>query len=199
MKEKHILTDCDGVLLNWNRSFEKFMADQGHPVLQDQVHEYDIHLRHGLTYEMQWKYIREFNESPIIRELFPLSDAVEQVKELYAEGFKFTVITSLSNNPESKKYREENLKYLFGNIFKEIICLPTGSDKRSTLEQWKDSGLFWIEDHANNAVAGYELGLNSILIRHPYNQEFDTDNFHIVGNYRPWKQISSIIKSDYQI
>ncbi len=199
MRDKHILTDADGCILNWNDAFCTFMEEQGHPMVPDKIDNYSISVRHGIPNEDAVKLIREFNEGPYMATLEPLVDSIEYVKKLHAAGFKFTVITSLSDNPQARAYRTANLTKLFGDVFEEIICLKMGANKTEALGRWKNSNLYWIEDHPSQAEAGHNNGLKPILIRHPYNAEYhNNDQFHIVPLENAWRDIYNVVTESYK-
>jgi len=197
--EKLILTDCDGVLLYWNNGIRPFMDLKGHKENPEHKNDYHLSLRYGLTYEQEQSLVREFNESQWVENLEPFADSVEYVKKLHDKGFRFIAVTSLSDNPQAKVYRENNLHNLFGNIFEEVICLSQGKNKYEQLLRWKDSGLFWIEDHAGQAEAGHRAGLKSLLIDHPYNAYYHKNLFPRVSYINPWQEIYSIICKEYGI
>ena len=191
---KKILADCDGVLLDWGYSYEKWMKFHFDMDIVNRD-EYDIQKR----YDTDWDYLsnkskfylpRIFCNSSRIGNLRPLRDSVKYVKKLWEEhGMTIDVVTSLSLDPESQKLREINLRTIFGNAIDRIICLDTGADKDEALAEWKDSGNWWIEDKPDNAIAGLNAGLNPILIDAEYNQEFSTlDNPGII-RLDNWKQI----------
>ena len=123
-----ILTDADGVLLNWRDSFDSWMMRQHGIFATGDVNVYDQVER----YEDPeiWKKIVEFNSSANIGWLPPLYDSVKYVRKIYEElGMKFTVITSLSKNPYAQKLRTQNLINIFGkDVFEEFIYLDTGED-----------------------------------------------------------------------
>ena len=196
-QKKIILTDADGVLVNWSNGFDKFMSNLGHELIPGTDHHYSMSARYDITDAQAYELINEYNRSPCIASLGPYEDSVEYVKKLADDGFKFVCITSLSSDSSAAKYRKKNLEELFGDIFIELICLETGSSKKSALFPWKDSNFFWIEDHIKNAEAGYQLGLKSILIQQGHNGHYDTDHFPIVGPENPWKEIYSMVRKDY--
>lgn len=180
---KLILTDCDGVLLNWEFSFNRWMEENGYPLLIEG--EYKVSKSFGITREEGKVLIKQFNESAAIGFLPPLRDAIHYVKKLHEEkGYIFRVITSLSLNPYAQRLREYNLKTLFGSAIDQVICLDTGADKDTALAPYKGSGLFWVEDKPENAELGVKLGLNSILMGHAHN--IDNTNIPIAKN---WKDI----------
>ena len=184
---KIILTDCDGVLLNWEYAFDIWMQEHGNICVNR--HEYDIALRYGIKKIEAKSYVKLFNESAAIGFLPALRDAVHYVRKLYEErGYRFRVITSLSLDPSAKKLRSHNLAHLFGDAIEEIICLGCGADKNFALEPYRDSNMLWIEDKEENAELGWELGLDAILVLHEHNREND-----VVPVMQNWKEIYEYI------
>jgi hypothetical protein len=168
---KVILTDADGVLLNWEYAFSCWMQQHGHTEVENANWIYDIGERFGVTKETGKLLVKQFNESAAIGFLPALRDAMYYVKRLHEEhGYVFRCITSLSLDKNAYKLRKMNLEKLFGDTaFEELVCLDTGADKDDALEQYRDSGLYWIEDKLSNAQLGLDLGLNAILIEHGFN------------------------------
>ena len=190
MMKKLILTDCDGVLLNWEFAFCCWMEDRGCNPIRSDV--YDMAVRYGKTKAEMKSLIKIFNESAAIGFLPPQRDAMHYVKKLHEEhGFVFRVITSLSLDPYAKKLRVRNLDKLFGSAIDDVICLDTGADKDEALEPYRDSGLVWIEDKLENAELGVELGLNSILVEHEHNM--DQKNIPLAKN---WKEIYDMVTGE---
>jgi FMN phosphatase YigB (HAD superfamily) len=195
--EKLILVDCDGVLLRWEEAFDAFMITKGHTRLLNTANEYNLALRYGVTRVQTTEYVKEFNEGPLIEKLEPFQDSVEYVTKLAALGFRFIAVTSVSDHPAAKKYRTINLTNLFGDVFDDIICLEMNASKATVLLQWANTGYFWIEDHMQQAEAGHEAGLQTILINHPYNKHYKTDLFPTVSYETPWKDIFTIVLDAY--
>ena len=192
---KKILSDCDGVLLDWNYSFEKWMKFHFDMSVVD-ASEYSIKERFATEWMLdpsdKFYLPRVFCNSSRIGALKPLRDAVLYVSKLYNEyGITIDVITSLSLDPESIKLREANLRHVFGNAIDRVICLDTGADKDEALEEWRDSGLIWVEDKPKNAELGVEMGLDSFLIDHAYNKECQDD---AINRVHGWKEIYEYVK-----
>jgi len=198
-KEKIILTDADGCLINWNKGFDKFMLSRGFPRVFNSDSDYSIALRHGISVHQALESVKEFNNSRFIEKLEPFADSVEYVLKLANHGFKFIVVTSISSHPDAHEYRTINLHDLFGDVFEEINCIEMGASKANILTRWADTEYFWIEDHMRQAEAGFEVGLKSILISHPYNSHYTTDLFPTVSYETPWEEIYNIICKDYNI
>jgi len=197
MTEKIILTDADGCLFNWNAAFNQFMHENGFTADPEEVDNYSVQTRYGINSKVKMDMVKEFNHSDRIASLEPYADAQEYVARLNDEGYKFIVITSLSEKPSAYDYRTENLRDCFGDAIIGLHCLRIGVHKGRKLVQWENTGHFWIEDHVENAAAGARLGLRSIVIDHPYNVDYDHhDHLHYARTSKetPWADIYEIVK-----
>lgn len=189
--QKVIVTDCDGVLLNWEYAFDVWMNEKGHYKVEDSDLEYNIGKRYGISTEKGKEYIKFFNESAAIGFLPALRDAAHYVKLLHEKhGYVFDVVTSLSKNPYAAKLREKNLKKVFGkNTFRNIVCLDTGADKYDHLWlQYAGYEHFWLEDKPENAYHGKLVGMKPILIEHGHNM--DNTDFPLA---KTWEDVYNII------
>lgn len=186
-----ILTDCDGVLLDWEWAFNIWMQERGFVQRPNAKDYYKIHDQfEDLTWTEAKKFTKLFNESAAIGFLPPLRDSVYWVRRLNEEhGYRFICITSLSTDKNAQKLRRMNLEKYYGHVFDDIICLPTGSDKHEALDVYKDSGLWWIEDKPENADVGYERGLRSILIEHGHNMHHECA-YPVAKN---WREIFDLV------
>jgi FMN phosphatase YigB (HAD superfamily) len=191
MNNRIILTDADGVLLDWEWAFSVWMQERGYTLTADNKKSYFLHHHYNELEEKDAKkVVKTFNESAAVGFLPALRDAAYYVKRLYEEhGYQFRVITSLSLDRNAAKLREMNLHKLFGNAIESVICLDTGADKDSALEPYRDSGMWWIEDKPENADVGHEMGLKSLLIEHGHNMHHVCP-YPVVKN---WREIYSII------
>lgn len=187
-----ILTDVDGVLLNWEYAFDTWMQTHGHSKVEGGQFKYDIGKRYNISHEQGKQLIKYFNESAAIGFLPPLRDAMYYVKKLHEKhGFVFHAITSLSLDKNAIHLREMNLKKLFGEtVFEKIVCLDTGADKNDALMPYKDSGLWWVEDKIDNCIVGTNLGLNSLLMEHGHNMDFEHKEIPRVKN---WREVYDIV------
>ena len=189
---KVIVTDADGVCLNWEWAFEVWMEEHGHKLQPDHAGAYDMGLRYGISKEDTRKLIKIFNESAAIGFLPALRDATYYIKLLHEKhGYVFDVVTSLSTNPYAQKLRKKNMRKLFGETaFRKFKFLSTGADKDAALLPYKDSGLFWIEDRTENAELGQRLGMRSLLMAHGHNYTYEHPQIRVV---KDWSEIYEII------
>jgi hypothetical protein len=188
MKNKIILTDADGVLLDWEYAFDVYMQQHGFAKQDGGNLKYNIGARYGIDPDQGKRLIKIFNESAHMGFLPPLRDAMFYVKRLHEEhGYVFHCITSLSTDENAQELRRMNLRKLFGaTAFEKFIFLDTGADKDQVLEQYRGSGLWWIEDKIVNCQVGTSLGLKSLLMEHGHNMDYVDPEIPRVKN---WKDI----------
>lgn len=195
--ERVILTDCDGVLCNWDKGFNSFAQSKGFSMSPETEHHYSITSRFNVSFQKAAQLVEEFNSSTGISNLEPMADAVEYVHRLSEDGFKFIVVTAVGDGELSKLYRAANLQALFGSAISELYCLPVGTNKGIALGHWSESGYFWLEDHIQQAEAGYAQGLRPILFSKPFNRIFSTPLFPRVSEETPWKDLYKIVSGAY--
>jgi len=184
--DKLILTDIDGVCLDWEYAFDNWMARHGYSV--NDSTDYLMDVKYDIDKTEAKRLIRMFNESAWIRKLPPLRDAMHYVRKLHQEhGYVFHAITSLSNDQYAQHLRTKNLREMFGDtVFEKYVYLDTGADKDAVLAEYADSGLFWVEDKPENAQAGLDAGLRSVLMEHSHNTDYRNPHVVKVTN---WQQI----------
>ncbi len=203
--DRIILTDVDGVLLEWEYHFTQWMLQRNYyddkeqrvypyKLLPDKQNTYEMADRFGLSITEIRKEIREFNKSAWMGTQCPMPDSQTWVKLLAAEGWTFIPITSQTSDIPAQELRKKRLGELFGDhIFKNYHILDTGSDKDSVLAEFHNTGLYFIEDKPKNALTGLKYGVRPILIDHPYNRDFQHPDIIRVNN---WKQIHELLHED---
>ena len=190
VRDKVILTDCDGVLLDWEYHFYKWVLEtEG---LHNLTGEYSVAKALNISFKTGAKLIKTFNESEMMRSLSPLRDSVKYVRKLHEEhGYIFHVITSQTDDPTAQGYRKENLRNVFGDVFDGFTILKTGQNKDKVLAKWEGTECYWIEDKVNNLKMGNDAGLEGILIAHNWNMDcFDETKV------KTWKEIYNIITGE---
>jgi len=191
-KKKVILTDIDGVMLDWEEGFSVWMEHHGYKPVEGYKLMYKIGERYGISNEEGHKLVRLFNESAAIGFLPPVRDAQHYVRLLAEKHkYKFLAVTSLSTDIYAKELRVRNLKKLFGDIFIDVICLDTGADKDEELDRLSRiyKGNYWIEDKPENADAGVKCGFKSLLVEHGHNLDYKGPATVV----KTWEEIYNII------
>jgi hypothetical protein len=193
IKDKVILVDVDGVLLDWEYSFHKWIREtKPHLwILNENVYKVDDKILYKIDYsnitrQYAKELSKEFNESSDIGYLLPLRDSIKYVKKMHEEhGYMFHAITTLSSRLSAQRLRIFNLESLFGKVFTEYTILGTGDDKDEVLVQYEDSDAYWIEDKPENVDIGISLGLSGILVAHSHNADYVGD----AARLDSWKEI----------
>ena len=191
MNKKIILTDCDGVVLDWEFGFHTWMESHGHELQDKDV--YSVAVQYQLAYPKAKALIRSFNESAAIGFLPPLRDAQYYIKLLHEKHkYQFVAITSLSLDPYAQKLRKRNLEKLFGlNTFSDIIFLDCGADKDEALASasLRYPGACWVEDKGENADVGVSFGFDAYLMEHGHNLGY-TGEATVVKN---WESVYNMV------
>jgi hypothetical protein len=184
--KKIILTDVDGVLLDWEYAFDVYLQTHGFSRVSGGEFKYDIGKRYGIEKDQAKKLIKIFNESAHIGFLPPLRDAMYYIKRLHEEhGYVFHAITSLSKDENAQELRRMNLRKLFGaTAFEKFVFLDTGADKDAALEPYRGSAHWWIEDKIDNCRAGLAVGLKPLLMEHGHSLDFENPEIPKVRNWR---------------
>lgn len=190
LRSKVILTDVDGVLLDWTYSFEHYLKTfYGIVPLKRNI--FNMAEAFDVTDKEMVNMITSFNESSHIGRLTPRGDAVHYVQKLYREhGFVFHAITAISQHRDSWTLRQENLAAVFGpRVFEEVICVGHGASKHNALSQYRNSGCIWIEDNMEHAITGLQLGLESYLMTSFHNIK---ENHPEIPRVNSWREIYDI-------
>ena len=173
-KNKIILTDCDGVCLDWEFGFHTWMQTHGHTLHDKDV--YSVATQYDLSKSTAKGLVEIFNSSASMGFLPPLRDSQYYIKLLSEKlGYKFVAVTSLSHDESAQKLRTCNLKKLFGeDTFLEYHYLGCGDDKDEILTELaaKYHGSIWVEDKYINAEVGHNLGFEALLMEHGHNLNY---------------------------
>ena len=192
-KNKIILTDCDGVCLDWEYGFHTWMSTHGHELKNNNL--YSVAKQYEMTDENAKRQVEIFNSSASMGFLPPLRDSQYYIKLLAEKlGYRFVAVTSLSNDESAQKLRTCNLKKLFGNdTFVEYHYLGCGDDKDEILLELanKYEGSVWVEDKYINAEVGADAGFDSLLMEHGHNLNYSGDDR--VTTVKNWEQIYNYV------
>lgn len=141
----HIVTDIDGVCLNFDRGFKDFLLRHGHWVPKDrnEVYRiYDMTVMHKSDWvgifeedEVQ-KLCSEFVRSEDFAHLTPMPGAVDAIKEFVRRGYTLHFCTAMGNQDLfAMNRRKDNLVRWFGDVFvHQMFVQYHGADKRAEIE-----------------------------------------------------------------
>lgn len=163
-----ILTDVDGVLLDWFAGFRRHLENKDIEVKDGDPSDWSMTDWINLPSHKIKKEIEHFNGSYAFRYLPHYVPARSQLQKLHKAGHKIVAVTSCSDDPRVHKMRTENLEALFGPIFDEIHCLPLMGDKTEILSRYPSA--YWVEDSLHGAHAGIAAGHRTFLLNKNYNQ-----------------------------
>ena len=182
---KKIITDCDGVLLDWAFAFDVWMREQGYFRLPNTDKHFSQAKRYGIPESEALGLVHDFNQTGALGYIPAYRDSVEYVTKLAREGWRFDVVTMIGKDKYAHRLRKINLQHLFGDVFDEIYCAGDFTKpKKEILEKYRDTNYYWIEDRIDYANDGLEVGLNTILMDWPYNREGWTG-----PRVKSWKEI----------
>ena len=194
MAEKLIITDIDGVVLNWHDAFVDWMQMQGYKSSGIKHHDADIHLELNITFDEAMAKKYEFNSSLSGSCLQPYGNSDIVIPQLFEQGYKFIGITSYSDQPIAQYYRYLNLEeYVPTESFAEMRFLPSGSPKAETLEAFRDTNLYYVDDRIINVNTARNVGMKPIIMRHDYNLHFDHP---VIQTVTDWFDIARIVAKE---
>jgi hypothetical protein len=192
---KVILTDIDGVVFDWHKTFVEWMELQGYESTGVAHHINDIHLEFGIDYNESVIKKEEFNTNMIASTLEPYAGADIWINKLYEEGYRFIGITSFSDKPIAQYYRYVNLEDHFPtDCFGSMIFLSPGEQERETLEQFHGTNLCYVDDRIYNVNSALRLGLKPVLMSHEYNVHFNRQGVFVA---KDWEKLYHYIKEEH--
>ena len=194
-----IITDVDGVLLDWFSAFEKWIVEvKGiKPLHSTTPSTYKLTDKYPLTFKKIVDYIAEFNSSETFGNLKAIDGAVEYLGKLLADNTKEVVWLS-SGSVEGKEeecfdMRSKNLKDHFGVDIPGTLLVMQAS-KEEYLKKYKEEygdSLVFIEDSLEHAEAAIKLGIKTILLNYSYNN--NNKSSKLLRKAKDWKEIYSQI------
>ena len=169
-----VILDCDGVLLDWETGFRKWVLRHRPTTAFASKYPSDWDLSHwiGCTPDESMALIKEFNQSAYFGSLGPMPGAARTLYELERLGHPLFVVTSCSSDPAVRLRRERNFSVIFAAQFQRVICLDLGVSKLETLRAFRMiyGECIWVEDNLKNALDGFTAGHRSFFLRRPHNE-----------------------------
>lgn len=186
MKKPYLLTDVDGVLLDWIKSFGDYVQTRGFKLNHATPKTWEMTDWFGGDHKTIVKLITEFNSSSDFSKIPTLEDA-QRVLPALAEKYRLVAITCCSTDKKTVNRRKSNLKML-GVKFEEVHCLNFTDSKIDLLKSYKPA--IWVEDRIEGAESGISAGHTSFLRESTYNQDPHHEDIVRVSS---WDDIFKIV------
>lgn len=170
----NIYLDCDEVLLNTaHRHYQ--IINKKFDIVEDYINKYPS----------QWNFNHKdidsyVKSSDMFTKLYefcsvdPMPYAIEGVHKLKKANFNLFIVSSISEDSIAKTYRKKNLMHIFGDVFKDITCLPLGYNNKKEYYQTIPKGIV-IDDSYHNVLDAIDCGHEAILIAIPQNKNWQIE------------------------
>lgn len=194
---KVILTDVDGVLLNFQHTISEFMAAEKNIHISDEQWNKSYWLHEILESEPEKDkdIFVELMHSDYFRRVPAKECAKRTLQNLAKDGWRFIAITAAGqghpdqNMHKVRQNRMDNLETHFGNIFDDLHIMNFFDCKRDFLRLYDPT--WWVEDSVTNALVGHEVGHRSVIMEtRYYKPERNTANLPVV---KSWDEIQTMI------
>lgn len=187
-KKPVLLTDVDGVILDWVKTFGEYAVSRGFTLRMEHPKTWEMTEWFGATTEQIRELISDMNSSAIFESIPAFPDA-QKVLPILAEKYDLVAITSCSSDALTVERRIKNLE-LIDVKFKDVHCLDFNVSKKDLLSAYPTT--LWVEDRFEGAESGVETGHKSFLINRSYN----LNQFHQkIVKVDSWHQIHSLLKA----
>lgn len=198
MKKRNIIvTDVDFVLLDWVYGLKPFLKDKGLPF--DHLEKFK-----GSTYypnlselffndneSQNIELMNEFNNSEFVQHL-PIfqNDSVKHLQNIHEKVEIYALTCFGDGKSEARKdFRLNNLKNHYGDIFKDVICVPVRTSKEPALRELQKTHnvLHYIDDRIPHLKEATDCKIDTLLYKR--NEEHPETEHKIVGC---WSEIESL-------
>lgn len=206
MNEKPvILTDVDGILVQWASGLPYFAQKHGintDNILRNLVDEKfrDGMEMFGFNDRISNILMNEYNNSDFIKYLAGYKDAIDVVNRL-KERYNFIAITALGTTNEALLNRCCNLNTLFPGAFRDIMCVNYGESKLphylSVKKKYGSRLVCFIDDLASNLEDCHDVMSTLPLVHMVRGERRMTEcAAHVVND---WYGIENLINSGFNI
>ena len=197
-KNKTILCDVDGTILDFANPFHDWMNSRGFTTIEGK-HLTEVFLISEVfecTDDEHQKEVEAFSDSEMFSKLPALRGAQEAIENLRSKGWHIVAITSCHRSPAARASRIDNLKSVFGFEEEDIVFAGKMAPKLEILKKYDPT--IWVEDCMFHAKEGLAAGHQPILIDREYNRHedmSDTDSIeHIIVRVDDWTQLEDYIE-----
>lgn len=179
--EKLLITDADGVLINWSRGFCMWMHERGFKEVTKT--SYNLRVRFNLPETDIRRLVDEYNRSAAVSFLSAMPGSVLIMGKLRELGYVTHCVTSFGGDTYSQIQRCKLLWDYFRIPSENVHFLPLDGNKIDILKKWEGTGAPWIEDKVENAEDGLTVGLNSILLRSDHTNAYVSEQVFVANTW----------------
>lgn len=195
--KKTLVTDCDGVLLQWLTHVPDFVEELG----LDTSHLRDcmkgnqfipfFDLFAAKNEKEAFERLEAYQESDYLKRLPIMEDGAEKAISNLSKEYEIIVVTSFSENPKAQRNRAENLELRYGNAISDLICLPQAADKTEVLKDLAKSRdvKIWLDDQIKHVHHGINAGIDSYQYTHGMDCGRNTGEVKEIDS---WKKVESM-------
>ena len=175
MKQKPVIvTDVDSVLLDWLQGFATFLKEEKDMDIEHVKHFFGTsnfietpEITNISCLDTNKLLVKEYGKSKYIEELKAFQeDAKQHILDLHKE-VDFIALSCLSKNRQIINKRKRNLENVYGNIFKDVICIGFGQSKEPDLIRLKEQEnvITFVDDREKHIYESISAGIKPILFK----------------------------------
>lgn len=169
MSKLTLLTDLDGVSLNWLDGFCRYMENvQGHQAIHQSPENFSM-IDIFPELEKPYVHITDYHHSEFYRDIKPYTGSIDGYETLRDMGVEIIAITSCGEEKKVQDYRMGHIDKYFGHVIDDAILLPLGVSKEEALSKFDNS--VFIDDQMINAIAGAKTNHDSFIWDMSYNKK----------------------------
>lgn len=198
-QEKIILTDIDGVVLDFTQGFYSFLEDTQNIVIpHEQRANFAIYKQLGWTREQDQHVMTDYAHSDYFKKIPAKECARDVLQDMRKDGWRFIAITACLTGLERQCYkttyqnRLDNLEAHFGNVFEDLHLSTWDGGKGEHLGRYDPA--YWVDDRPHHALEGQKFGHQSFIM---HTLDFDEkDNTAKLPVVHSWHEIRAHILKD---
>lgn len=167
--KKIILTDVDGVLLNWESHLLDFAIQRNVNFnilsgIQKYLKSFSV-VDFEKVFKMDPEFVTDYNNSDFSKKFKPLKDAQDIINNIKDE-YDIIAVTAMGTEKKAMDNRRENLEEYFPNAIKDIRFVNLGESKKDhfidLIDKYGDNIICYVDDASHNTNIFNEVNKNAI-------------------------------------
>lgn len=198
--KKTLLTDCDGVLLNWLSGIPQFLASQGldssHVQKRLDGNQFVPITELFMTdnEDEALEQMHAYQRSDVLKALPVMEPGSEEFVKRLSDDYEIIVVTSFSEDKQAHRNRADNLELRYGSAISDLICLAPFANKTDALKDLAKSrdARIWLDDQVKHVYHGINAGIES------YQFSFGMEcgrNTGEVPEIESWREVEKLLSS----